>query len=122
MARILVIDDEQNVRDLLRDVLEEDGHEVVEAPDGSVGYDLYRARPADLVITDLIMPNKEGLQTIFELRRDYPEIKIIAMSGGARMGRHDGLPIARTFGALRTFQKPFNLAELLQAVHELLES
>jgi len=120
MARILVIDDEENVRDLLRDVLEERGHEVLEASDGDLGSALYRERPADLVITDIIMPNKEGLETILDLRRDYPEVKIIAISGGSRVGRHDVLPLARTLGALRTFSKPFNLRELIDAVDELL--
>jgi CheY-like chemotaxis protein len=82
MARILVIDDERIIRTIVKHALEEDGHEVIEAGDGEEGIQLYRKNPTDLVVTDIIMPRKEGIETIKELRRNYPDIKIIAMSGG----------------------------------------
>ena len=120
MAKILIIDDEEQVRLYLRSILEPEGHEVVEAPDGKVGLQLYREEPVDLIITDVFMPEKEGLETIRELRREYPEVKIIAISGGGRTGNLDFLPLAKTFGALRTLAKPFDRQEMLDAVQEVL--
>ena len=81
MARILVIDDEPDVRALVEQTLKPAGHEVVPAADGREGVDSYCAKPADLVITDIYMPNQEGLETIVELRRRFPGVAIIAMSG-----------------------------------------
>ena len=86
MARILIIDDEEKFRKMLRQMLERAGHEVVEAPDGKEGVKLYREKLTDLIITDIFMPEKEGIQTIKELKRDFPEAKIIAISGGGRNG------------------------------------
>ena len=122
MARILVIDDEEQVQLFMRKILEKDGHEVVDAPDGKVGLRLHREKPADLIITDILMPEKEGLATIMELRREYPDTKIIAISGGGRGGKLDFLSIAKKLGAVRTFTKPFTKQELIDAVHELLDS
>jgi len=82
MARILLIDDDAPVRRTLRKMLERQGYEVEEAPDGKAGLTLYQENPADLIITDLIMPEMEGIETIMELRRRFPDVKIIAMSGG----------------------------------------
>ena len=120
MAKILIIDDEEQVRLYLRRILEPEGHEVVEAPDGKVGLQLYREEPVDLIITDVFMPEKEGLEIIRELRSEYPEVKIIAISGGGRTGNLDFLPLAKTFGALRTLAKPFDRQEMLDAVQEVL--
>ena len=120
MARILIIDDEEQVRLYLRKMLETEGYEVVDAPDGKVGLRLYRQNPADLIIMDIFMPEKEGLGTIRELRRDYPEVKIIAISGGGKISTLDFLPIAKRLGALRTLAKPFTRQELLDAVQEVL--
>ena len=86
MSKILVIDDDKNIRSLLRDFLERDGYEVMEAENGKVGLKLFRENGADLVITDLIMPEKEGIETIRELRRDFSDVKIIAISGGGAIG------------------------------------
>lgn len=122
MARILIIDDEPQVRTMLREILEDEGYEVVDAADGNVGLKLYRDEPADLVITDLIMPEKEGLETIRELRRDFKEAKIIAVSGGGRVIPKDYLKVAQKFGALRIFGKPIQFDEFLRAVADLLES
>ena len=121
MARILVIDDEYPVRAMLKEVLTEAGYEVIDASNGKVGIDRYRQDPTDLVITDLFMPEKEGLETIQELKREYPEVKIIAISGGGTTVKHNFLPLAGMFGALHTFPKPFDVKELLKAVKELLE-
>lgn len=120
MAKILIIDDEEQIRLYLRRVLEEEGHEVVEAPDGKVGLKINRKELADLIICDIFMPEKEGLGTITELRHSYPEVKIIAISGGGRMGNLDFLSTAKKLGALRTLEKPFERKELLEAVRELL--
>jgi DNA-binding response OmpR family regulator len=108
------------MRVLLRQVMEWAGHEVVEAADGREGTRLQRQHRADLVITDLIMPEQEGLETITALRRDYPGLKIIAISGGGRIGPEAYLPAARELGADRVFSKPFDVQELAETVRELL--
>lgn len=121
MAKILIIDDEEQVRLYLRTILEPEGHEVVEAGNGKIGLQLYREEPADLIITDIFMPEKEGLETIMELRRDYPEVKIIVISGGGNRANLDVLPMARRFGALRTLAKPFTRQDMLSAVRDALD-
>jgi CheY-like chemotaxis protein len=120
MGRILVVEDDKAVRDLLREILERAGHEVIDASNGQEAITLYKENPADLVITNILMPEKEGLETIQELRRDDADIKIIAISGGGQIGPADYLDVARRFGAKRTFSKPFNRKDLLKAVDELL--
>jgi CheY-like chemotaxis protein len=121
MARILVIDDNDEMRDVLRRWLEREGYEVSEAADGDEGIKLFHKEPADLVIADIIMPKKEGIETMVELRRDFPDLKIIAISGGGVEEPENYLESARLIGgALRTFTKPFKRDELLQAVKELL--
>jgi len=122
MARILVIDDDVSVRSMLKRILEHDGHQVSEADDGDVGIKRYRDNPTDLVITDIIMPNKEGIETILELRRDFPDIKIIAISGGGRVGPNDYLNAARLLGAKGTFTKPFDTREVLDTVNQLVSA
>lgn len=121
MARILIIDDDDQVRTLLRMILEREGHEVIEAPDGEVGVELYRKEPADVVITDIFMPEKEGLETIMDLRLEYPEVKLIAISGGGHLKAHEYLHMARKLGAQLTLTKPFERDELLEAVTGILE-
>ncbi|MDY6987587.1 MAG: response regulator [Thermodesulfobacteriota bacterium] len=121
-ARILVIDDDIGIRAMLRRLLEGAGYDVAEASDGRQGIRLYRQDPADLVITDLIMPEKEGLETIRELRRDFPHVKILAISGGGRVSPDEYLHMAKSFGAKRTLAKPFDPKELLEVVHELISS
>lgn len=121
MSRILIIDDEQPIRTLLRMLFEREDHEVVEAQNGNDGLSLYREHPADLVITDLIMPEKEGIETIMDLRREFPDAKIIAISGGGDIGvANDYLPIAKAMGVERIFSKPLGLTEMLDAVREVL--
>ncbi len=119
MALILVVDDDNQIRRMLRRILEKEGYEVVEAIDGDEAMRIYQERPVDLVITDLIMPKKEGIETIIELRRIFPEVKIIAISGGGRVGPAIYLTMAEKLGASRIFTKPFEKDELLAAVKEL---
>lgn len=120
MQRILVIDDEPQLRAVLKRFLEIEGYEVEVAADGREALRIYAGQPADLVITDLIMPEKEGIETIRELKDSYPTVKIIAMSGGGRLGPETYLTLARKLGAHRTFTKPFELKALGDAVRELL--
>ena len=120
MARILIIDDDDQVRTMLRRTLEADGHEVDEASNGTEGIANYHANPADLIITDIYMPEKEGLETIIELRRDFPDVRILAISGGSRDMDLDFLPVAAKLGAEKTLTKPIERRALLSAVHELL--
>jgi DNA-binding response OmpR family regulator len=123
MARILIIDDDDQVRKMLRLTLTAAGFDVVEAPDGKVAMKLFHQDPlVDLVITDLIMPEKEGIETIIELRRDYPKIPIIAISGGGRIDPNDYLVLAKKLGAQITLEKPFSRKDILDAVNELIIS
>ena len=120
MARILLIDDDTRVLETYFLMLERAGYEVVKATSGKEGTRLFRNNPTDLVITDIIMPEKEGLETIMELRRDFPNVKIIAISGGAFLEPDDYLEMAKQFGAMRTLTKPIDQEELLEAVRECL--
>lgn len=120
MKRILLIDDDELLRRMLRIALRHCGYEVAEAGDGRQGLKLHRSAPADLVVTDLIMPEQEGLETIQEFRRHHPTVKIIAMSGGGRFCARGVLPAAKFLGADRTFEKPFANQDLLAAIRELL--
>jgi len=121
MAHILIIDDDAQLLAMLRQTLKRDGHEVVEASDGKEGLRRYRENPTDLIITDLIMPEKEGIETIIEIRRDFPDVKIIAISGGGRVDPGQYLSIAKSFGVQYTFAKPVERKEFLKAVRELLK-
>ena len=120
MARILLIEDDDQMRKMLRQMLERSGYEVDEAADGRVGINLHKESPADLIITDLIMPDKEGIETILELKQGYPELKIIAISGGGQLDPEAYLRMAQRAGALHTLAKPFEREDLLYAVKELL--
>ena len=97
--RILIVDDERQITRVLRTSLQSHGYDVQVAQDGLEAFTLFEQAPPDLIITDLIMPEKEGLQMIKELRRDYPQAKIIAMSGGGRTGTMNCLGVARAFGS-----------------------
>ena len=119
MAVILVIDDEEIIRVLLRSALEAAGYEVTEATNGREGLDLYRKRPMDLVITDILMPELSGLDMLMELTREFLDAKVIAISGAA--GERNVLDIAKLLGARQTFQKPFSMPDLLSAVRYELE-
>lgn len=121
MARILIIDDDDNVRGLLRRILEREGHAVLEAANGREGLRLYRIAPTEIVITDILMPEQNGLETIMALRKEFPEVKIIALSGGGQTGRKNLLHNAEHLGAQYALQKPFDIQELTDVVHKLLE-
>ena len=120
MARILVVDDEELARFTIRDILETAGHEVVEAANGNEAIAFQKANPCDLMITDIIMPEKEGVATIIELKRDYPDLKIIAISGGGRTKNLDFLQLADEFGADKILAKPFLEDELIVRVNACL--
>ena len=121
MATILVIDDEKGIRDLLRAYLEEVGHEVLEAPDGMEAMRGFDAGVVDLVITDVFMPEKDGIEVIMELRKRYPDALVLAISGGSSRGEIEVfLDSASRLGAARTLAKPFSGAQLLEKVEELL--
>ena len=120
MAVVLVIEDDDHLRCLLRAVLERAGHTVEDAPNGAAGLRRFSTHPADVVVTDIIMPEKEGLETIIELKRDYPHVKIIAISGGGAALDAQYLPSAKALGADRTLEKPFEPREVIEAVGGLL--
>jgi DNA-binding NtrC family response regulator len=114
MAAILVIDDQEPIRSLLRIALEGVGHEVRDASNGRRGLALYRERAADVIITDLVMPEMTGLELLLELTRTFLNVKVIAISG-APEGEGE-LNVAKLLGARQTFQKPFEMEKLLSAV------
>ncbi|MEA2116492.1 MAG: response regulator [Thermodesulfobacteriota bacterium] len=118
--RILVIDDDEQMLVLLQQAMQWAGFEVMAAENGRKGQQLFEEQPADLIITDLIMPEQEGLETIRSLKQGYPKVKIIAISGGGRIGPEAYLPAAMELGADRIFAKPFDVKELISAVRELL--
>ena len=121
-SRILVVDDEPAVRQMLLQMLGRAGYEVDEAEDGAHAMKMLKQNPVDLVITDMIMPNKEGMVTIMEIRRDFPELKVIAISGGDDIGAREYLSLASRCGALKTFTKPLSRQDILCAVKELLKT
>lgn len=122
MTQILIIDDEPNMRSMLRRMLHKAGHRVSEAGNGAEGIDSYERDPPDLVITDILMPKKEGIETIIALHRADPELPIIAISGGGRSGGTEFLSCAEKLGARHTFLKPFRGDQLLSAVNESLSA
>ena len=120
MAKILVFDDEPSILLMIKKMLEKAGHEVDLALNGKDGMELFEKNKPDLVITDIIMPIKEGLETILELRKKHPGLKIIAISGGGRVGPDGYLPSAKLLGADMVFQKPLVQKEFMEAVSMLL--
>ncbi len=118
-TRVLIIDDEMNVRKILRVILEDEGYEVEEAASGSEGMEIYRDHHVDLIIADIFMPDMDGLEVIMDLRRSSTDTKIIAISGGSDVLDVDYLPQAKKLGANRIFSKPFNAEDLMEAVREL---
>lgn len=116
MPSVLVVDDEDQVRQVIRETLEQAGYDVQEARDGKEGLERYRAKPADLVIMDILMPDQDGLESIMTLRREFPASRVIAITGGSDMiGILNFLDVAKMLGARRTLQKPFEMKTLLEA-------
>jgi len=122
MARILIIEDNDDLRTIVTDALIAAGHEVIQAADGVEGIESQRNASADLVITDILMPEKEGIETIRDLTREFPALPIIAMSGAGRSQSANALPfIAKELGAHAFLRKPFGSRDLLEAVQKVLE-
>jgi len=117
--RVLIIDDEVQFRTMLRKFLQGSGYEVVEAANGKEGVKLFFEKPADMVISDIIMPEKEGIETVMEIKRQFPNAKVIVVSGGGWYGTDLDFDMAEKLGAL-TLKKPFELQELSDAIRKLL--
>ena len=120
MSSILVVDDDAQVLEVMSEMLRLEGHEVTLADNGREAVQCIDAVPFDLVITDLIMPEKEGLETIADIRRSQDTVPILAISGGGRMGPADYLETAKFIGANATLAKPFARQELISTVDSLL--
>lgn len=120
MARILVADDDESVRAAARRALTAAGHEVEDAVDGQAVLDLHRAKPYDLLLLDLYMPGTDGLEAIIRLTQEFPNVRIVAISGGGYRAKTDVLHMALNVGARQTVAKPFTVEELGSAVRELL--
>jgi CheY-like chemotaxis protein len=125
MARILIIDDEPRILSLLREMLESAGHLVVEAQDGAVALRWWRdhshEQTIDLIITDILMPEKDGIEVIQQIRQLAPNTKVIAISGHSEVVRIPFLEVAKRLGAVRTISKPFTMQTLLNAVQAALD-
>lgn len=120
MSHILVVDDEPQIRAMLGTLLLKHGYQVTEAEDGEAALQIARSTQIDLIILDLLMPGKEGLETLMAFRKEKAPPKIIAVSGGSRTIGTDFLPAAIKLGACRSFRKPFRCEELLEAIRELI--
>ncbi len=120
MPNILIVDDDPQIRKVFRRILEAEDYEVAEAADGKEGASKFRDWPPDLVLMDIFMPEQEGLETIRELRWDFPDVKIIAISGGGKSGRMEPLDAAQKFGAALALRKPISREDLLASVKEVL--
>ena len=118
MKRILVVDDEAQIRTMLTQMLEQEGYEVLTAENGEEGLTLVQKHAFDLVITDMIMPVKDGLKFIMELIKDYPDLKILAISGGGAIKAERYLTMAGYLGDIATLEKPFKRERLLELVRK----
>ncbi len=121
MTQILIIDDDDDFRKMLNLMLKQAGYDVVDAADGNEGLKSYNKEQIDLVVTDIFMPEKEGIETVMELRTINPDVKIIAISGGGTRGNLNYLDHMKILGVQKTLDKPFDPEELLAAVTELLD-
>lgn len=122
MAHILIVDDDINIRHLFRCLLEREGHVVCAADDGEIALRMLKRSIPDLLITDVLMPNKEGLELIQDVKSFCPTLKVIALSGGGVVDINDCLAFADGFGADKVFAKPIKPQELIMAVNALLQS
>lgn len=128
MATVLIIDDDEDVREALSAALQLEDFDTLEAPHGDYGLRLLEKHPVDVMVTDIFMPEKEGLETIVDAKQRWPGVKIVAISGGpgatrrlGTAGGHDFLPVARDLGADRVMKKPFLPSELIRVIEELLD-
>jgi CheY-like chemotaxis protein len=122
MARILIVDDDEQIRTLTTAVLQRAGFETATALEGGEALRAYQEQPADVVLCDLYMPGKDGIETIRDLRQQFPEVKIVAMSGGGTMSGGSALRFARNLGARELLPKPFNAEDLLLVVQRLVDA
>lgn len=120
MARVLIVDDDPEILSFLRILLEREGHSVEQASDGKTARDMYVKSPYDLLVTDVVLPGKEGLDLILELEREYPGLKVIAVSGGDRIEPGYYLELASILGAQQTLAKPFTPTEFIAKVRGIL--
>jgi CheY-like chemotaxis protein len=120
VASILIIEDDNEVREFLQSVLERAGYETHTAANGFEGVQVFRSRPFDLVITDIIMPEKDGIETIMDMKREQGDLRVLAISGGGRAEPDNYLESARLLGADATMKKPFTNQEILATVEQLL--
>ena len=116
--RILVVDDDPQIRDVLRAWLEHEGYSVAEAENGREGVKIQRSDPADMLICDLIMPDQEGIETITSFNKEFPEVGIIAISGGGKIGPDSYLEVAVQLGAWKAFKKPLDFNVLIDSLRE----
>jgi len=117
--RVLVIDDNPDVRSTLQWLLESEGFVVLLAANGAEGLKVQRRRPADVVVTDIFMPEQDGIETIWQFRQEFPHVPIIVMSGGSSIGGSDYAVVARELGAKKVLRKPFDPRELIELVQQI---
>ncbi|OLC08844.1 MAG: hypothetical protein AUH41_07190 [Gemmatimonadetes bacterium 13_1_40CM_66_11] len=122
MARILVIDDQEAIRRIVRRSLEQEGHQVMDASDGEMGMQVLARHGADLVITDIFMPGQDGILTLRQVRKQFPGVKVIVISGGDSSGMLDLRKDAELLGAVKSLPKPFTAREIVDLVRRVLES
>ncbi len=120
MASILVIDDQEPIRRIVRRALENERHAVLDASDGELGMQILERETVDVVITDIFMPGLDGIQTLREIRRRFPAVRVIAMSGGDSTGLLDLRKDAELLGAVKSLQKPFTAREIVDVVRAVL--
>jgi DNA-binding response OmpR family regulator len=118
--RILIVDDEQLVCNILTKILEKDGHQVVGVERGNTALETFRKNPFDLVITDLMLPDRGGLDVVWELHRDFPETRFIVTSGSGHLLEEDFITKAKDVGADEVLLKPFRPTQLIEKVHSIL--
>ena len=122
MARILVIDDQESIRRIVRRALEQDGHQVMDASDGEMGMQVLARHGADVVITDIFMPGQDGILTLRQIRKQFPGLKVIVISGGDSTGMMDLRKDAELLGAVTSLSKPFTTQEIVDVVRGVLGS
>ena len=118
-TRVLVVDDDAGIRNFVRMLLELEGYEVATVANGNEALEEQRRDPAAIILTDIFMPDAEGMETIVQLREEFPEAKIIVMSGGGSYRGADYLALARELGAVKSLKKPFAPQDLIDAMREV---
>ena len=120
LKNILLVDDEEPIRKMIRAVLGEDSYSFIEASNGAKALEILETQSFDLIITDVIMPDCDGIELVLNVRKKLPDIQVIVMSGGGRVRADPYLSLAEKLGAARVFEKPFDTTELRETVSELL--